>query len=50
MYYQIYNIETGAVFITCPDAQSAYDILAAMSQPELRVRPINKSEHPLARK
>ena len=50
MYYQVYNIKTGQTFITCPDAQSAYDILKAMSQPDLRVRPINKSDHPLARK
>lgn len=50
MYYQIYNKNTGAIFITCPDAQSAADILKAMSQPDLRIRPIMKSEHPLARK
>ena len=50
MYYQIYDIKTGQTFITCPDAQSAHDILKAMSQPDLRIRPINKSDHPLARK
>ena len=50
MYYQIYNITSGEIFITCPDTQSAHDILKAMSQPDLRVRPINKSDHPLARK
>ncbi len=50
MYYQIYNKNTGAIFITCPDAQSAHDILKVMSQPDLRIRPLNKSEHPLTSK
>ena len=50
MYYQIYNKNTGDILITCPDAQSAYDILKAMSQPDLRIRPINKSDHPLKNK
>ena len=50
MYYQVYNKRTGEVLITCPDAQSAHEVMKAMSQPDLRVRPINKSDHPLARK
>ena len=50
MYYQVYNIKTGSVLITCPDAQSAIKMIEVMGDPDLKLRPIEKSAHPLARK
>ena len=50
MYYQVYNIKTGRAFITCPDFQSAVAMIKAMDDPDLKIRPIEKEDHPLARK
>lgn len=50
MYYQIYDTQTGRTLMTCPDAQSAHNILKTMNQPELEIRQILKTDHPLARK
>ena len=44
MYYQVYNKVTGQTLITCPDFQSAQDMLSVMNQPELRIRPVSPRE------
>ena len=50
MYFQLFNTKTGRALMTCPSAEGAQKMLAAMSDPDLEIRPIMKSEHPLARK
>ena len=50
MYYQVYNTKTGRVLVTCPDFQSAIKMIETMGDPNLEIRPIEKSAHPLARK
>ena len=50
MYFQLYDTKTGRTLMTCPSAEDAQKMLASMSDPDLKIRPIMKSEHPLARK
>jgi hypothetical protein len=49
LYYQIYDIKSGYTLMTCPTAEAAQNMMKAMSDPNLRVRPIFKSEHPLSK-
>jgi len=48
MYYQVYNIHTGHVLITCPDIDSAFAFLEEMQDNNLDIKPIEKKDHPLA--
>ena len=56
MYYQIYNQKDGKTFLTCPDFESAMQMLKDLQNPSYRdgnlpvyaIRPIKKSDHPLA--
>ena len=52
MYFQIYDKTTGRTLMTCPSAEEAQKMLDLMRpvDPGLGIRPIMKSEHPLARK
>lgn len=50
MYFQIYNKTTGQTVATCPTKDHAKQMLWLMDDPDLEIRPIMKSEHPLARK
>ena len=50
MYFQLYDTKTGRTLMTCPTSKDAQKMLIAMSDPDLKIRPIMKSEHPLARK
>ena len=50
MYFQLYDTTTGRTLMTCPSLEEAQKMLVAMSDPDLEIRPIMKSEHPLARK
>lgn len=49
MYFQIYDKTTDRTVMTCPTSEDAKKMLDAMDDPNLKVRPILKSEHPLAR-
>ena len=50
MYFQIYDKDSGQTLMTCPTIEEAKQMLDAMSDPDLRIRPILKSDHPLAGK
>ena len=50
MYFQIYDKKTGKTLMTCPTSEDAKNMLDAMDDASLRIRPILKSEHPLAGK
>jgi hypothetical protein len=50
MYFQLYNIKTGRRIMICPDLQSAQKMIQMMNDADISIEPIEKSDHPLARR